>query len=196
MGRSRGRRAGERSRFRALPRSSALGGVLMSTSPGTPAQEGPSSLDGAENVSPGFAEGFASLVPGEGFELREGYAEIGDQRLHYVEVGEGPLVVLLHGFPEFWFGWRSQIPALVGAGFRVVAPDMRGYNLSSRPSGWRSYDSDHLAADIAGLVRHFGAEKAHVVGHDWGAAVAYYTAMQHPEVVDRLVIMNVPHPER
>ena len=117
-------------------------------------------------------------------------------RLHYVEAGSGPLVVLLHGFPEFWYSWRRQIPALAEAGFHAVAPDMRGYNLSDKPSGWRSYDSDHLAADIARLVRHFGAEKAHVVGHDWGAAVAYYTAMQHPEVVDRLVIMNVPHPER
>jgi epoxide hydrolase 4 len=117
-------------------------------------------------------------------------------RLHYVEAGEGPLVVLLHGFPEFWYSWRRQIPALAQAGFHVVAPDMRGYNLSDKPTGWRLYDSDYLARDIAGLIRHFGVERAHVVGHDWGAAVAYMTAMNHPEVVERLAILNVPHPER
>jgi pimeloyl-ACP methyl ester carboxylesterase len=88
----------------------------------------------------------------DGTELREGYAEVGDVRLHYVEVGEGPLIVLLHGFPEFWFGWRLQIRPLAAAGFRVVAPDMRGYNLSSRPAGVKAYDTDRLTADIRGLV--------------------------------------------
>ena len=77
----------------------------------------------------------ASLLPDVGIELREGYAQVGDVELHYVEAGEGPLVVLLHGFPEFWFGWRLQIEPLVAAGFRVVAPDTRGYNLSSKPEG-------------------------------------------------------------
>jgi pimeloyl-ACP methyl ester carboxylesterase len=84
-------------------------------------------------------------------ELRDGYAEVGDQRLHYVEAGEGPLVVLLHGFPEFWYGWRQQIQPLAAAGFRVVAPDMRGYNLSSKPDGVHAYDIDQLTADIVGL---------------------------------------------
>src|SRR5204863_8909067 len=79
-------------------------------------------------------------------ELREGYAEIGDVRLHYVEAGEGPLIVLLHGFPEFWYGWRLQIEPLAAAGFRVVAPDMRGYNLSSKPDGVAAYDVRPLAA--------------------------------------------------
>jgi pimeloyl-ACP methyl ester carboxylesterase len=117
-------------------------------------------------------------------------------RLHYVEVGEGPLVVLLHGFPEFWFGWRRQIPALAAAGFRVVAPDMRGYNLSSRPAGVGSYDLDRLADDVAGLVAERGAERALLAGHDWGAAVAWWTAIRRPEVVERLAILNVPHPRR
>src|SRR6187397_632277 len=76
-----------------------------------------------------------------GGEVREGYAEIGDQRLHYVEAGNGPLIVLLHGFPEFWYGWRLQIKPLAAAGFRVVAPDMRGYNLSSRPEDVQAYDT-------------------------------------------------------
>src|SRR5580765_3633642 len=95
--------------------------------------------------------------------LREGYAEVGDVQLHYVEAGEGPLVVLLHGFPEFWYGWRLQIPALVAAGFRVVAPDMRGYNLSSRPEGVAAYGIDKLAADVRGLIQERGAGSAMLV---------------------------------
>jgi epoxide hydrolase 4 len=129
-------------------------------------------------------------------DVREGFAEVNSIRLHYVEAGSGPLVLLLHGFPEFWYSWRFQIPSLAQAGFHVVAPDMRGYNLSDKPPGWRSYDGDHLADDIAGLIRHFGADRAQIVGHDWGAAVTYLTAMQHPELVERAAILNVPHPER
>jgi epoxide hydrolase 4 len=130
-------------------------------------------------------------------ELREGYAEVGDDvRLHYVEAGEGPLIVLLHGFPEFWFGWRQQITPLAAAGFRVVAPDMRGYNLSSRPAGIASYAADKLADDVRRLIRERGAESAQVVGHDWGGTVAWYTAMNHPEVVDRLAILNAAHPRK
>jgi pimeloyl-ACP methyl ester carboxylesterase len=129
--------------------------------------------------------------------LTHGEAVVSDGvRLHYVEAGEGPLVVLLHGFPEFWYSWRRQLPALAQAGFHVVAPDMRGYNRSDRPASWRAYDTDLLAGDIAGLIRHFGVERAHVVGHDWGAAVAYAVAMRNPELVERLAILNVPHPER
>ena len=103
-------------------------------------------------------------------ELREGYAEIGDQRLHYVEAGDGPLIVLLHGFPEFWYGWRLQIEPLAAAGFRVVAPDMRGYNLSSKPDGVAAYDTGQLTADIRGLIHERGAESALLVGHDWGGS--------------------------
>jgi epoxide hydrolase 4 len=128
--------------------------------------------------------------------ITEGYAEIGDQRLHYAEAGEGPLVVLLHGFPEFWFAWRRQIEPLAAAGFHVVAPDMRGYNLSSKPEGHRAYEVDRLAADIAGLVRERGAPSAALVGHDYGGTVAWATAMHHPEVVDRLAILNAAHPRK
>src|SRR5580693_2699858 len=112
-----------------------------------------------------------------GGEVREGYAEIGDVRLHYVEAGEGPLIVLLHGFPEFWYGWRLQIKPLAAAGFRVVAPDMRGYNLSSKPDGVKAYDTDRLTADIRGLIQERGAEAALLAGHDWGGTFAWDTAM-------------------
>jgi pimeloyl-ACP methyl ester carboxylesterase len=128
--------------------------------------------------------------------LREGYAEVGDVTLHYVEAGDGPLVVLLHGFPEFWYGWRQQIAPLVEAGFRVVAPDLRGYNLSSRPDGFAAYTADKLATDVRGLIRELGAESAMVVGHDWGGTAAWTLAMNHPEVVDRLAILNAAHPRR
>jgi epoxide hydrolase 4 len=139
----------------------------------------------------------SSIAPdGLPSDLREGYAEIGDQRLHYVEAGEGPLVVLLHGFPEFWYGWRRQIAPLAAAGFRVVAPDTRGYNLSSKPEGVAAYDVGLLADDIKGLIRERGAESAMVVGHDWGGSIAWALAMNHPEVVDRLAILNAAHPRK
>jgi pimeloyl-ACP methyl ester carboxylesterase len=127
---------------------------------------------------------------------REGFAEIGDVQLHYVEAGEGPLIILLHGFPEFWYGWRLQIQPLAAAGFRVVAPDMRGYNLSSRPDGVAAYETDKLADDIRGLIHERGAESALLVGHDWGGTAAWATAMNHPEVVDRLAILNAAHPRK
>ena len=138
----------------------------------------------------------ASVASLDMTQLHDGYAELGEVRLHYVEAGEGPLVVLLHGFPEFWYGWRFQIPALAAAGFRVVAPDMRGYNLSSRPAGVDAYSLEHLSADVRDLVRERGEESAYLAGHDWGAAVAWATAMTHPALVRRLAILNVPHPRR
>src|ERR1700751_6421692 len=105
-----------------------------------------------------------SVLPDVGIGLQEGYAEVGDQRLHYVEAGEGPLVLLLHGFPEFWFGWRRQIAPLAAAGFRVVAPDTRGYNLSSRPEGVEAYAVDRLAAGTPRLVGELGPPDARSVG--------------------------------
>ncbi len=132
----------------------------------------------------------------DGIALREGVADLGDVKLHYVEAGEGPLVLLLHGFPEFWFGWRLQIKPLTDAGFRVVAPDMRGYNLSSCPSAVKAYDTEHLTADIAALVKERGEKSAMIAGHDWGGSVAWATAMSHPEVVDRMAILNAAHPRK
>ena len=122
--------------------------------------------------------------------------ETNDVRLHVVTAGptDGDLVVLLHGFPEFWYAWHHQIPALAEAGYRVVVPDMRGYNCSEKPDGVSAYHIDELVGDVVGLVRAFDRETAHVVGHDWGGLVAWQTAIDRPGVVDRLAVLNAPHP--
>jgi pimeloyl-ACP methyl ester carboxylesterase len=125
---------------------------------------------------------------------RFGFAELPEVRLHYAEAGAGPLVLLLHGFPELWYSWRHQLPALAAAGFHAVAPDLRGYNLSSKPAGVAAYRVERLAADVEALVSHFGAERAALVGHDWGGAIAWVTAALHPDRVERLVAVNAPHP--
>jgi epoxide hydrolase 4 len=126
---------------------------------------------------------------------RHHYAALSDVRLHYVQAGDGPLVILLHGFPEFWYGWRHQIPALVRAGFRVVAPDLRGYGRSDRPRGVANYTLERLAEDVAELVQHLGESRATLVGHDWGGMVAWWTAMHRRACVARLVVANCPHPD-
>ncbi|MCW3125790.1 MAG: alpha/beta hydrolase [Bacteroidetes bacterium] len=120
------------------------------------------------------------------------FIEVNGIRLHYVEEGTGDLVILLHGFPEFWYGWRKQIPVL-GQHYRVVAPDMRGYNLSDKPKGIAQYKMDVLAKDIAELIKQLGNGKVILVGHDWGAAVSWAVAAIYPELISRLVILNVPH---
>ena len=106
----------------------------------------------------------------------------------------GPLVVLLHGFPEHWYSWRKQIPVLAAAGFSVAAPDQRGYNLSDKPPHIRDYRLDALTEDIVGLIKNLGRTEAVIVGHDWGGAVAHRLAMDYPAMVSKLVIMNSPHP--
>jgi pimeloyl-ACP methyl ester carboxylesterase len=120
--------------------------------------------------------------------------DVGGVHLHAVEAGHGPLVILLHGFPDFWYGWRHTIGALVDAGFRVVAPDMRGYNLSEKPAGFWSYRLDALAKDVAGLVKACGAETCQLVGHDWGGVVAWHAARTYPELINRVAILNAPAP--
>jgi epoxide hydrolase 4 len=121
------------------------------------------------------------------------FVETNGIRLHCAVDGDGPLVILLHGFPECWYSWRQQIAALAPR-FRVVAPDMRGYNESDKPPGVAAYALPELVADVQGLVRAFGETQAVIVGHDWGGAVAWTFAMEHPEMTRRLVIMNCPHP--
>ncbi len=117
-------------------------------------------------------------------------------RLHCAVAGppDGDLVIALHGFPEFWRGMSGVITGLARAGYRVVAPDQRGYNLSEKPEGIDAYSVDEMALDVVGLIDAMGRESAHVVGHDWGAAVAWWLALTRPERVRRLVVINVPHP--
>ncbi len=107
---------------------------------------------------------------------------------------EAPMVILLHGFPEFWYGWRHQIGPLAAAGFRVVAPDQRGYNLSDKPAGIAAYRLDRLGEDVLGLAAALGRERFRVVGHDWGAAVAWHLAARHPQHIERAAMLNAPHP--
>lgn len=130
--------------------------------------------------------------------VRHRFAQLDGVRMHYVEWTDAPkgapLVVLLHGFPEFWYSWRHQLVALGEAGYRVVAPDLRGYGRSDKPSGIDAYQIEALADDIAGLIRALGAEQASVVGHDWGGMVAWWHAMRHPEQVRTLSVLNCPHP--
>jgi pimeloyl-ACP methyl ester carboxylesterase len=127
---------------------------------------------------------------------RSEYLMVGDVQLHTVLAGpeDGPLVVLLHGFPENWYSWRHQIPLLVDLGYRVAVPDQRGYNLSEKPGSLSAYELDRLTGDVMGLVRALGRESAVIVGHDWGGVVAWRFAMDYPEAVQRLVVMNAPHP--
>jgi len=123
------------------------------------------------------------------------YIQTNKINLHVIQAGpkDGPLVILLHGFPEFWYGWKHQIPYLARAGYRVWAPDQRGYNLSDKPKGAAAYSLDHLSDDIMGLIDAAGKEKAFIVGHDWGAAVAWWSANKYPARIERMVILNVPH---
>lgn len=124
------------------------------------------------------------------------YLSTNGVRLHVVNAGpkDGPLVILLHGFPEFWYGWRKQIPVLTGSGYRVLAPDQRGYNLSDKPQGFEPYTFDKLAQDVLGLLQALGRKKAFLVGHDWGAAVAWWLATRYPDKLEKVVVINVPHP--
>ncbi|HVS12300.1 MAG TPA: alpha/beta hydrolase [Thermoanaerobaculia bacterium] len=127
-------------------------------------------------------------------QVRDGYATNGDVKIHYAELGSGPPVVFIHGFPDFWYSWRHQMKALADAGYRAVAIDQRGYNLSDKPEGVAAYAMPNLVGDVVAVIRSLGVEKATVVGHDWGGAVAWQVALNAPQVVDKLIILNLPHP--
>ncbi|NUE03447.1 alpha/beta hydrolase [Halorubraceae archaeon YAN] len=130
-------------------------------------------------------------VPGESV-----FVETNGIELHTVQAGpeDGPLVILLHGFPEFWYGWHNQIRALANDGYRVIVPDQRGYNLSDKPPGIASYHIDELTQDVIGLIDAYDREMASIAGHDWGAAVAWWAALHYPDRLSNLCIVNVPHP--
>jgi epoxide hydrolase 4 len=124
----------------------------------------------------------------------EGFANSDGVKIHYVTSGKGPLIILLHGFPDFWYTWRDQMPALAKH-FQVVAIDQRGYNKSDQPKGVELYKLDKLVADVDAVRKHFKQDKAVIVGHDWGGLVAWTYAMTHPEQTERLIVLNLPHPK-
>jgi len=129
--------------------------------------------------------------------MKTKFIETNGIRLFVVQEGpeDGPLILLLHGFPEYWYGWRHQIDFLAQQGYRVWAPDLRGYHLSERPKGVDNYKLDTLARDVIGLIDAAGAERARLVGHDWGSAIAWWTAFRQPDRVEQLVVLNAPHPK-
>ena len=145
----------------------------------------------ARGQTPEPAAPASSLLPG----AEEGFVDSGGVKIHYVSLGkkEDPLLVMIHGFPDFWYSWRAQMPALAKH-FHVVAIDQRGYNLSGQPEGVENYKTDKLVGDLIAVVKHFGPGKAVIVGHDWGGLVAWTFAMTHPELTDRLIVLNLPHP--
>lgn len=126
-------------------------------------------------------------------EVEHGYADNDGVKIHYATVGEGPLVVMVHGFPDYWYSWRHQMEGLKND-FKVVAIDQRAYNLSDKPVGEENYNMRYLISDIAAVIHSLGEEKATIVGHDWGGIVSWQFAFALPEMVENLVILNLPHP--
>jgi len=145
-------------------------------------------------TSAALAGGAARLLGGIAGRVEHGFAEDNGVKTHYVSLGQGPLVVLIHGIPEFWYSWRRQIQPLAAAGFRVIAVDQRGFNRSHKPTGQEAYATRHVVEDVAAVVRWEGYGQAHIVGHDSGALVAWLFATLHPEMTAKLTILSVPHP--
>jgi pimeloyl-ACP methyl ester carboxylesterase len=125
--------------------------------------------------------------------VKHGYAKNNRVKIHYATLGEGPLMVMIHGFPDFWYTWRHQMERLSDQ-FQVVAVDLRGYNESDKPKGVENYAMPLLVSDIVAVIRHLHREKAIVVGHDWGGSIAWNLAMKAPNLVEKLIICNLPHP--
>ena len=125
--------------------------------------------------------------------VEHGYANNNGVKIHYASLGKGPLIVMIHGFPDYWYSWRDQMEALSDS-YQVVAIDQRGYNLSDKPKGVENYDMSLLVSDVVAVIKAVGKDKAIVVGHDWGGAVAWTIAMMRPDVVEKLIILNLPHP--
>ena len=125
--------------------------------------------------------------------VKHGYADSNGVRIHYASLGSGPLIVMIHGFPDFWYTWRKQMEALSDS-YQCVAIDQRGYNLSDKPKGVENYRVNLLVADVAAVIKSLGRDKAIIVGHDWGGMVAWTFAMTNPQMTDKLIILNLPHP--
>lgn len=122
------------------------------------------------------------------------YADNGGVKIHYVVQGQGPLVVLVHGFPDYWATWKPLMKTLNAAGYRTAALDLRGYNLSDKPQGEAAYAMPNLVGDVTAVIKAEGQPNATVIGHDWGAAIAWNVAMSRPDAVNKLIILSVPHP--
>jgi epoxide hydrolase 4 len=125
--------------------------------------------------------------------VEHGYADSGGVKIHYASLGSGPLIVMIHGFPDYWYTWRAQMEVLA-ASYRCVAIDLRGYNLSDKPKGVDNYAMEKLVGDVAAVIKHLGQNKAILVGHDWGGAISWSFALTRPEMLEKLIILNVPHP--
>ena len=125
--------------------------------------------------------------------VTHGYADSNGVKIHYASLGKGPLIVMIHGFPDFWYTWRDQMEALSDK-FQCVAIDQRGYNLSDKPKGVENYDVRLLVGDVAAVIKSLGKEKAIIVGHDWGGLVAWQVALNLPDMTEKLIILNLPHP--
>src|ERR1700679_2921960 len=125
--------------------------------------------------------------------VTHGYADSNGVKIHYASLGTGPLIVMIHGFPDYWYTWRDQMEALSDK-YQCVAIDQRGYNLSDKPKGAENYDMKSLVGDVAAVIKSLGQDKAIIVGHDWGGAVAWQFALNLPQMTDRLIILNLPHP--
>ena len=138
-------------------------------------------------------DGTPAAEPNLDARVEHGYATNNGVRIHFASLGQGPLILMIHGFPDYWFTWRHEMDALA-TDHQVVAMDQRGYNLSDKPKGVENYDLHLLVEDAAAVIRHLGREKAIIVGHDWGGAVAWVLAMQKPDLVEQLIILNLPHP--
>jgi epoxide hydrolase 4 len=125
--------------------------------------------------------------------VKQGYVDSNGVKIHYASIGSGPLIVMIHGFPDYWYTWRKQMEGLSDK-YQCVAIDQRGYNLSDKPEGVENYAIPMLVGDVIAVIKHFGKDKAIIVGHDWGGAVAWALALSAPQYVDRLIILNLPHP--
>src|SRR6266567_1600213 len=125
--------------------------------------------------------------------VKHGYADSSGVKIHYASLGSGPLMVMIHGFPDFWYTWRKQMEVLSDS-YQCVAIDQRGYNLSDKPKGVENYRIGLLVADVAAVIKALGRDKAIIVGHDWGGFVAWSFAMANPQMTDKLIILNLPHP--
>src|SRR5580693_9346509 len=155
--------------------------------------QGPEYTSAMRSIGLSLLLAVASHGAGIDARVKHGYADSNGVKIHYASLGTGPLIVMIHGFPDFWYTWRDQMAALSDS-YQCVAIDQRGYNLSDKPKGVENYDMRLLVGDVIAVIKSLGQEKAIIVGHDWGGMVAWQLALNVPQMVDRLIILNLPHP--